>query len=499
MAVLAVSVIIFSILYAIPQKDVKTYRRSIERAELYYTIGNYEQAVIEYRNAVNSDRDSADAYEGLSNAYAAIGDFGSARSALEEGFARTKSMRLNDLLQKYLNGYETGKWSDGGDNGNKDPVINMDLIKRISSASYGDYSAASPSGSQQVQADGSITVRFSEIPGLMIFRNTAWQPYAVRNRHISEEAYPAEILLDAISSLTGKIPVTKEELEKTVSSNVLLLADSVHGHVLRFSVESCEVTIECSGDGTVSEGAWNQIVLSGIPGMGRREDNRPGETVQKRTMVIDAQTGDPVDQVTLYFRQKGDRTGEILAESEQDDDGYLVQLPPGEYTVEVSGDGYITDYYDITIDDDGNQEDHTDTIVVSRDLENGEIRIVLEWGERPSDLDSHLTGETDNGTSCHVSFRNLSCSDGEGTVAELDLDDTSSYGPETITLYRISGSYKYSVNNFSPSTGSLEESGATVTVYMSGSSPETFSIGSDGNIEGDWWHVFTIDHGRLKR
>ena len=132
------------------------------------------------------------------------------------------------------------------------------------------------------------------------------------------------------------------------------------------------------------------------------------------------------------------------------------------------------------------------------ELSEGEVRIVLEWGAAPTDLDSHLIGSTDSGTDCHVYFVNMTCSNGDGTVAELDLDDTSSYGPETTTIHNINGKYNFAVNNYTPSTGSLSESGATVTVYLPGQSPAHFSVGSDGSVDGDWWYVCTIDHGVLK-
>jgi hypothetical protein len=54
------------------------------------------------------------------------------------------------------------------------------------------------------------------------------------------------------------------------------------------------------------------------------------------------------------------------------------------------------------------------------------MRIVLTWGERPADLDSHITYPGN-----HIFFRSK-----KGTDANLDVDDTTSFGPETITLER---------------------------------------------------------------
>lgn len=90
------------------------------------------------------------------------------------------------------------------------------------------------------------------------------------------------------------------------------------------------------------------------------------------------------------------------------------------------------------------------------------IRVVLTWGRKPDDLDSHLLYR-DN----HVFFKSKS-----GDKAALDVDDVSSFGPETITISdRPDGErYVYAVLDFSNrakagSTG-LGRSGARVDLYI---------------------------------
>ncbi len=107
-----------------------------------------------------------------------------------------------------------------------------------------------------------------------------------------------------------------------------------------------------------------------------------------------------------------------------------------------------------------------DQTVVSPPQE-GQLRIVLTWGATPSDLDSHLTGPNSLGGRFHVYYSNKV--DGG---AELDLDDVSSYGPETITIKQLrDGMYRYSVHNFSNqySNGGqgIYDSPAKVEVYNS--------------------------------
>ncbi|MGN1083384.1 MAG: hypothetical protein ACI4QX_00140 [Lachnospiraceae bacterium] len=91
-------------------------------------------------------------------------------------------------------------------------------------------------------------------------------------------------------------------------------------------------------------------------------------------------------------------------------------------------------------------------------------------------------------------------------VAELDLDDTSGYGPETVTLTfkkaQISSNEKfvYSVHNFSGGSSStstdLSQSGAIVRLYCGNSISETFYVPE--NKSGTVWQVFEMSINGVK-
>src|SRR5690606_31228252 len=75
----------------------------------------------------------------------------------------------------------------------------------------------------------------------------------------------------------------------------------------------------------------------------------------------------------------------------------------------------------------------------------GALRFVLVWGQAPADLDAHLTGPNGTGGRFHVYWVERS----HGPT-RLDVDDTQSYGPETITVFpTAAGTYRYSVHNWS--------------------------------------------------
>lgn len=116
------------------------------------------------------------------------------------------------------------------------------------------------------------------------------------------------------------------------------------------------------------------------------------------------------------------------------------------------------------------------------------IRIVLSWGKRPLDIDSHLSYP--GGYVCYHKK--------EASQANLDVDDTNSYGPETISLIkRVQGKkYVYAVHNYSdkdqfnnPNLSDL--SGARVYVYIGNTLIKTYNVPK--NKKGNVWIPFTID------
>ena len=123
-------------------------------------------------------------------------------------------------------------------------------------------------------------------------------------------------------------------------------------------------------------------------------------------------------------------------------------------------------------------------------------RIVLDWADRPRDLDAHLVKEG----AYHISYRDKRTSD-DG-VARLDRDDTNGNGPETITINRIDDNevYTFAVHNYSDrgnrrSNDLAMKSHATVRVFGDNQLIETFQLSRNEN--GVMWTVFQIKEGHL--
>ena len=139
---------------------------------------------------------------------------------------------------------------------------------------------------------------------------------------------------------------------------------------------------------------------------------------------------------------------------------------------------------------------------MSGGLDYTALRIVLEWGEYPSDLDSHLVGEFSDGKKFHVYFSSRNGYNSSGDLAaNLDVDDTSSYGPETITLFNteLDAEYKYFIHWYSGS-GTWAGSQAKISVYV-GNNATPFRVydipvnDSLANTGHGFWNVFTLSNG----
>ena len=178
---------------------------------------------------------------------------------------------------------------------------------------------------------------------------------------------------------------------------------------------------------------------------------------------------------------------------------YELKLETGHYCVEVvdkrtleeGQKKYYSTYFNIKVLGGVTVGNQNATVSTTMDME--QVRIILEWGTVPQDLDSHLTGPTSTGSIFHIYFLNKSYSESDKKIADLDLDDTNGYGPETTTIYNpIEGEYVFYVYNWSGSPD-IKLSGATVKVFNGNSNEPAyvFSVPLTGN--GRYWTVFKYD------
>ena len=216
--------------------------------------------------------------------------------------------------------------------------------------------------------------------------------------------------------------------------------------------------------------------------------------------ITNALTGGSISDVEMNIRQGWNNvTGDIITTTTTDSLGkYEVSLPLGNYTIQMNKEGYLSKHINIYVVS-GEALNQNNTLVPeSSEMPSGDLRIVLTWGENPRDLDSHLIGPNkDNSGLFHIYFSNKTYYDDGIMYADLDLDDTSSYGPETTTVYTMNSTGKYSfyvhdyTNRYNNNSYAMSNSGAKVDVYKGDTLYVSYNIPT--NTQGTYWHVFDYD------
>ncbi len=203
-------------------------------------------------------------------------------------------------------------------------------------------------------------------------------------------------------------------------------------------------------------------------------------------IVYSSATSDPIEGVLVTAAGSSEST---LTNAEGE---FTIELPEGTRTLHFSKTGH--QFADVTVEVVADETTAVgEDIVGYTALASGQYRIVLTWGENPRDLDSHLILPSDE----DIYFSNKDATDGS---ANLDWDDTSSYGPETITIDTLhSGDYFYSVYHWAGS-GTVGTSGAIVRVYNSSGLWKTYEVSNAPNAGSStelWWRVFKLNGGTI--
>lgn len=227
--------------------------------------------------------------------------------------------------------------------------------------------------------------------------------------------------------------------------------------------------------------------------------------------IKDARTGQPISDVLVEVYRGVNNTTESAGAMFQSRKtnaegkysyktwslfGVTFGLPAGNYTVVLSKEGYIRTSFNVVITGGTNTEFNGSIAPATAE---DEYRVVLTWGAEPRDLDSHFIGKTKDGTVDHVFYSHM-----DGICANLDTDDTTSYGPETVyitSFKELADGFYYCVHDYTnrnrTSSTELANSGAMVQLYRGENLLATYYVPS--GQEGTVWNVFSISsNGTIK-
>lgn len=478
-ALLAVLLLVGAVAAALHTQTANNYSAQLTRGQKYLDNNDFDNAVLCYQRAVNAAPEQADGYIGLAQAYIGLEKMTLAEKVLNTGLEKTGSARMQWMLETYFTGGDYGAETavqvdlSAGKGGGFDTA----LMDKIALFTYADYRL-----DEEIQSEGAegAGYRVQTTAMTLDFRNTeenkrvidpnTGKPYSTQR--------PNSVTLTDVGLLFGSSEFTIDQLRQTDASAVELLQEEDAWYVT-FTYQGCEGKIACDENGTIHAGAWNQFTPS------RAEPEEDGFTVQGQ--IINAQTGGGVSGAELEITPT---QGDVITERSTAGGRYTATLPDGSYTVRIRCSGFVEEEFTLVV----HRAISNQNFTISPQLAEGEIRIVLEWGASPRDLDSYLDGTTDSGVSVNTSFYHKQ-EVRDGTVlAQLDVDDTSGYGPETTTIYDPNGVYDFYVVDFTQS-GTMSDSGATVKIYSGDQAPVVINVCAG---LGNEWAVCRIDHGEVQ-
>jgi len=207
--------------------------------------------------------------------------------------------------------------------------------------------------------------------------------------------------------------------------------------------------------------------------------------------IIDALNGNPIKNAKVRIRNGlNKKEGMVIEQKTTNQNGEcLFRNDAGYYSLEILKDHYNTCFENIVVIGGENKKKE---FSLSPVLGEDEIRILLNWGDSPSDLDSHVIKEKNGQEVLHVYWNHLT----EDEV-NLDRDDIDWFGPETVTISPMdtNGTYKYFIYNFSGEGDYvLSNSEARVTVITA---EETYEYNVPYG-SGRYWNVFNISNGVIQ-
>ena len=468
------------------------YESKVTLGNRYLNEGNYDGAILAFQEAIALDESQESAYIGLYNTYVKMGNFSAARLTLESAVAKTNSLLLKDALNQMSTEQISAPVVEDEQVDAQQTVpeetkpfnytLNEELLQFFSAANYNDY-CSSYGVVSSTEVNGQYNIRMNNLPATLIYRDTSSVVIIDQTNGVPYNHYqPNEIQLDNVTVLFGGVDISYVTMKNlTGISNV-----SKDGNVITFTYQNCTVTLHCDDQEMITADSYNSIVLSVQSEAGL-------DKYVMQAKVVDATNGQGIRDAKVQVYAGFSTYGECV--EGKTDSGGSVSLnlkESGTYTVVIEKDGYIRETFEAYVM--SNAATTSVKFSLSPTMSGDTIRFVLSWGSTPYDLDSYLIGKGGDGSSVYISYRSMRSTNSAGDLlAELDVDDTDGYGPETITLYDSFGDYEFTVVDYNE-TGTMSMSGATVKIYVGDSLHTTVNVPS--SLENAW-SVCRISNGEI--
>lgn len=472
----------------------KKYTAKLSQAEKYVAQLDYDAAITLYNEAIKLEPDNADAYVKLVNVYISMNNLTKAQEIAMQGFDKTKNAALQDLVNRL---FGTGEGSAETEIA-VDTVFLTQMISKKYSELIQTYGAGMVS-----QENGYTKLNFADLKGALYYNSTSID--ANTGRPV-ENAIPEYIILNDMKLLVKNFNgyLSEQTLSELFKNTIQIgMVDSVHCATMEYL--NSRISIQCDSQGNVTTAA---AYIKIVP---------LGETYDSD---LNSLKGDAAGTITDAVKKTGlagvhilartgfnVKNGAVVAETDTDAKGnYTLNLSEGKYTLCVSKTGYEDQYFNITVNKGMTMSGQNYAMTGNSDAGSGnDIKLTLEWGNSPQDLDLHIQGQTETGTFISIfgyGGYSMSKSENGQVVAQLDKNENSGNGTETIAIKGTAVTGRYAVhihdqtNRTSYTATDLSNSGAVLKVYLAGeSTPHIYNV--PVNVAATCWYPCNIINGKL--
>lgn len=485
----------------IKNKESTEYDKFITTATRYYDAGDYDNAIVAYKEALEINDSDEDAYIGIAEAYYHKNDISTALKYLEAGYKKTKSNKIKNMIEVY-NNYAGAPVSEPYTleqvmNGSGDITIKQEVFRMLSISDYSQYSEHELAASST-----SDKIVYTDIPAIFSYSSAPSGDMKPDSIQVTSLGYLFDGLVSGISY---------ERLGQLNLIDLKIVDKSVHGVTcVEFIYVGCRVIIQSDENGNiVLEDPWiviqpvsaeeiNEIQASNNNDDIQNDEPEVGYCILKGVAYNDAQSGDSQKVHIKVYSGTEASDADLYMEFDTDAKGnYRIEIEPGRYFAQLIIDKDVVGEHEFEL----RKPDVVEKIDMSytheRELRQGEILVVLSWDDPNGNLDHDLWGYNSDGETVNCShwsgdYGNHYHTDSNGELVISSGPEVMG-GPETVTVYDIGGYYTYTV--FADGTTSL--AGAKVEVYTAGSTtPIVFECPAD--YTGYSWDVFVYENGDVR-
>lgn len=494
LTVVLIALAVFGVLYLQKKSAQKTYQSKIKIAKNYADAGAYEDAIIAYQDAIEVNDKDETAYYSLALIFMELDRVDEAYDLLIGAVAKTDSLKLESLL-----GVLNGKAGNASvteselqnlianiDEASKDITMDAGFLQKIERFTCDDFNKEfGEYVSSKMNSDGYLEVVHPKLDATLYYKDTDDNKDVVNeiSGKPAKTAMPEKISFHKLSLIFNNFQgvAAKDKLE-TLIGRVITVKDKDKKKIIQFSYQDITFMIETNEDGNIVDPqSWNELQLPYA-----NDSKKNAGTING--VVINAVTGAGVGGASVVYK----KDGSVETSTISDETGaFSIVLEAGDYEVVVSAEGFTTETFEKHIAE--GETISSEQYVISPALNDDEIRFVLEWEGSPSDLDSYLSGELDNGETFRTWYGNREYRSRDKTIAILDVDDMDGYGPETTTLSTTAGVFRFQVVDFTAS-GTMGSTDATVKIYHGSEEPIVVRV--DSSVT-NYWDVCEVDHGKI--